>query len=257
MTRVLMWYVVWCACAVLATPYSYAAPTSGMVATVNPLATDAGVDALQNGGNAVDAAIAAALTLGVVDSHNSGIGGGCFILVRQADGKLLAIDGREMAPAKATRNMYLRDGKPQTELSKTGALASGVPGALAAYDLVLKKSGRKGLGELILPAATIAEKGFPIGQQKNNKFKIPKQCHFEFAACDLFEIWCLIFLFHAPLRNPNATFAKYERKTVVSKSFCLRCEKLGDRFVFLGGLPYSGVPALRRPHPNFLRDCCA
>ena len=172
MTRVLMWYVVWCACAVLATPYSYAAPTSGMVATVNPLATDAGVDALQNGGNAVDAAIAAALTLGVVDSHNSGIGGGCFILVRQADGKLLAIDGREMAPAKATRNMYLRDGKPQTELSKTGALASGVPGALAAYDLVLKKSGRKGLGELILPAATIAEKGFPIGHHYAQRLSV-------------------------------------------------------------------------------------
>jgi gamma-glutamyltranspeptidase/glutathione hydrolase len=134
----------------------------GMVATVNSLATDAGVAALRKGGNAVDAAIAAALTLGVVDSHNSGIGGGCFALIRQADGNLIAIDGREIAPAKAHRDMYLRDGKPQPELSKTGALASGVPGALAAYELALSKGGRLKLHDLLLPAAEIAEKGFPI-----------------------------------------------------------------------------------------------
>lgn len=139
-------------------------PTSadGMVATVHPYATDAGVNALRGGGNAVDAAVAAALTLGVVDSHNSGIGGGCFILVRRADGKLLAIDGRETAPAKAHRGMYIRDGEPQTEWSKTGALASGVPGSLAAYDLALKQAGQLELRELLLPAAKIAEQGFAI-----------------------------------------------------------------------------------------------
>src|SRR3954449_7228150 len=75
----------------------------GMVVTVHPLATDAGVDALKRGGNAIDAAVAAALTLGVVDGHNSGIGGGCFILIRTADGRNVAIDGRETAPAAATR----------------------------------------------------------------------------------------------------------------------------------------------------------
>jgi len=66
-----------------------------VVATVNPLASDAGADAFRNGGNAVDAAIAAAVTLGVVDGHNSGLGGGCFILIRSPDGTLSAIDGRE------------------------------------------------------------------------------------------------------------------------------------------------------------------
>ena len=69
-----------------------------MVASVNPIATDAGLKAFEQGGNAVDAAVATALTLGVVDGFNSGIGGGCFILIRTADGKLIAIDGREMAP---------------------------------------------------------------------------------------------------------------------------------------------------------------
>src|SRR6266850_1630818 len=101
-------------------PPNAAASTKGMVASVHPLATDAGVAALRQGGNAVDAAIAVGLTLGVVDAHNSGLGGGCFVLIRRADGKLIAIDGRETAPAKATRDMYIKDGKPQPELSQTG-----------------------------------------------------------------------------------------------------------------------------------------
>ena len=96
-----------------------------MVATVNPIATDAGVAALDAGGNAVDAAIAAALTLGVVDGFNSGIGGGCFILIRTADGKIMAMDGREMAPQAASRDMYIRNGKADGKLSQIGALASG------------------------------------------------------------------------------------------------------------------------------------
>ena len=71
----------------------------GIVATVHPLATDAAVETFKKGGNAIDAAVAAALTLGVVDGQNSGIGGGCFILIRLADGRFIAIDGRETAPA--------------------------------------------------------------------------------------------------------------------------------------------------------------
>ena len=110
----------------------------GMVATVNPIASQAGIEAFVDGGNAIDAAVAAAVTLGVVDGHNSGLGGGCFVLIRRADGTIVAIDGREMAPSAATRNMYLRDGKADTALSQTGALAVGVPGALAAYELATK-----------------------------------------------------------------------------------------------------------------------
>ena len=134
----------------------------GVVATVNPRATEAGIQAMRDGGNAVDAAVAAAFMLGVVDAHNSGIGGGCFILIRTADGKLIAIDGRETAPAKSTRDMYLRDGKPQPQLSKTGPLASGVPGAVAAYALAVKQIGRRELSDLLLPAAETAERGFAI-----------------------------------------------------------------------------------------------
>ena len=77
--------------------------TENMVASVHPLATDRGLQAFKMGGNAVDAAVSTALMLGVVDGFNSGIGGGCFVLIRTSDGQIIAIDGREMAPAAAHR----------------------------------------------------------------------------------------------------------------------------------------------------------
>ncbi len=134
----------------------------GAVASVNPIATQAGIDAFEEGGNAIDAALAVAFTLGVVDSHNSGIGGGLFILVRYPDGSIEAIDGREMAPSAATRDMYIRNGKAVSSLSKTGALAIGVPGSIAAMHYLQKKAGDLHFSDVILPAADIAEKGFPV-----------------------------------------------------------------------------------------------
>lgn len=133
-----------------------------MVASVSPLATDAGVAAFQRGGNALDAAIATALTLGVVDTYNSGIGGGCFILIRRADGSLAAIDGRETAPAAASPDMFLVDGEADAKLSQTGSLAVATPGALAAYDLALQKYGELTLADLLRPAAELAEQGFKL-----------------------------------------------------------------------------------------------
>ncbi|WP_428308894.1 gamma-glutamyltransferase [Lacipirellula sp.] len=142
-----------------------------MVASVQPLATEAGVAAFEAGGNAIDAAVATAVTLGVVDNHNSGLGGGCFILIHLADGTLVAIDGREEAPAAATRDMFLRDGEADPELSQTGPLAIGIPGALAAYDLAVTKYGKLPLKQLLLPAAKIAEEGFPIDRIYAGKLK--------------------------------------------------------------------------------------
>lgn len=133
-----------------------------MVASVHPIATQAGVDALNRGGNAIDAAVATALTLGVVDGYNSGIGGGCFILIRRHDGKLVAIDGREMAPAKAHRDMYLRGGEPDGELSRIGPLAIGVPGALKAYEQAVASHGNLEFSQLLEPAAKVAEQGFEV-----------------------------------------------------------------------------------------------
>src|SRR5262245_39849200 len=143
-------------------PAHVATSTKGMVASVNPLATDAGLAALSRGGNAIDAAVAVGITLSVVDSHNSGLGGGCFILIRHADGRFFAIDGRETAPAKASRDMYLRDGKPDSDLSQMGPLAVATPSALAAYAMALRDHGKLKLAEIALPAAKLADEGFPL-----------------------------------------------------------------------------------------------
>jgi gamma-glutamyltranspeptidase/glutathione hydrolase len=134
-----------------------------MIATGHALATEAGAKVLGDGGNAVDAAVAAALTLGVVDGNNSGLGGGCLILVRSSDGRITAIDGREMAPAAATKDMFVRDGVAIPGASQTGPLAVGVPGALAAYQLAIERCGTMKLDRLLEPGIDKAANGFPIG----------------------------------------------------------------------------------------------
>lgn len=133
-----------------------------MVASVHPLATQAGIAALREGGNAVDAAIATALTLGVVDGHNSGLGGGALLLIRTPDGRFHALDGRETAPARAHRDMYVRDGRLDAEASQTGPLAVAVPGAAAAYARAVERFGKRKFADLLLPAARLAEEGFPL-----------------------------------------------------------------------------------------------
>ena len=133
-----------------------------MVATVRPEATDAAIRVLQQGGNAVDAAITAAFTLAVVDGYNSGIGGGCFILIRTPNGSLFAIDGREAAPRAATPDMFLREGRPIPNASATGPLASGVPGAVAAYEMAWKFAGRQPWSYLFDDAISYASDGFAI-----------------------------------------------------------------------------------------------
>lgn len=140
---------------------TYAAGTN-VAATVHPLATEAAIDMYKKGGNAIDAAIAAALTLSVVDGHNSGIGGGCLAIVRTANGQILALDGREMAPQRAHRDMYIRNGKPDGRLSQDGPLAVATPGQLAALHELSVKHGYLRWNELFEPAIARAEYGFQI-----------------------------------------------------------------------------------------------
>lgn len=134
----------------------------GAVATVDQIATESAKKAMSVGGNAIDGAIAAGLTLGVVNGYNSGIGGGCFLILRLADGQRIAIDGREMAPAAAHRDMFLKQGLPQINASTVGALASGVPGALAAYHYACQRYGKLPFSQHLQNAAAIADEGFPI-----------------------------------------------------------------------------------------------
>jgi gamma-glutamyltranspeptidase/glutathione hydrolase len=132
------------------------------VATVNPYATALALDVVAKGGNAIDAALTAAFALGVVDGHNSGIGGGCFILVRLASGEIYAIDGREMAPAAAHPEMYVVNGKIDPELSRTGSLAVGIPGSVAALHHLQQLGGKLSFKDTLLPAAQLAEEGVPV-----------------------------------------------------------------------------------------------
>ena len=138
------------------------APRRGMVAAVHHLASEAGVEIMRRGGNAVDAAVVTGLVLGVVDSHNSGLGGGCFLLLRLPSGEIVALDGRETAPAAATADMFLRQGKAVPELSRTGALAVAVPGQAAVFHEAVTRYGKLPWKVHCEMAAQIAEAGFPV-----------------------------------------------------------------------------------------------
>src|SRR5947209_19208533 len=135
----------------------------GMVATDEELGSQAGVEILKRGGNAVDAAVAVAFALAVVEPSAGNIGGGGFMLVRLADGKTSFFDYREMAPGKATRDMYIKpDGKLDAEASTLGFRSSAVPGTVAGLELALKTYGTMKLAEVLAPAIQLAENGFPV-----------------------------------------------------------------------------------------------
>ncbi len=138
---------------------------NGMVVSASEYASEIGVDILKAGGNAVDAAVAVAFTLGVVEQYSSGVGGGNFIMIYLADtDSAAAIDGREKAPLKAQRDMYI-DRKtflPIPELSTTGILAGGTPGAVASLSLAAEKYGTMPLALLLAPAIKLAEEGFAV-----------------------------------------------------------------------------------------------
>ncbi len=139
----------------------------GMVASTSKLASAEGVKVLQRGGNAVDAAIAVALSLAVTYPAAGNLGGGGFMLIRLRDGRATAIDYREMAPASAGRNVYLdaQGNLIKGEGSSTiGYRASGVPGTVAGLELALKKfgSGKFTWPQLVEPARRLASEGIPL-----------------------------------------------------------------------------------------------
>jgi gamma-glutamyltranspeptidase/glutathione hydrolase len=134
----------------------------GAVISAHPLASQAGLKILSSGGNAVDAAIATQLALAVVYPGAGNLGGGGFLLATLAGGKSVAIDFREKAPHKATKNMYLdAQGNPVVGLSENGHLSSGVPGAVAGIFAALKYA-RLPFQKLVAPAIALAKYGFVI-----------------------------------------------------------------------------------------------
>jgi gamma-glutamyltranspeptidase/glutathione hydrolase len=135
----------------------------GAVAAEHRLASEAGVEILKNGGNAVDAAVAASLVGGLVNPASAGLGGGGFMIVYLADeGRAHAIDYREAAPGQATRDMYVGDGVVRNEAATEGGLAVAVPGEPAGLELVLKRFGTMTMADVAAPALKMARYGFTI-----------------------------------------------------------------------------------------------
>src|SRR5512143_2818279 len=133
-----------------------------MVASDAPLASQAGVEILQHRGNAVDAAVAVGFALAVVFPEAGNIGGGGYMVIRMADGRMAALDYREIAPLAASRNMYLDEHGNLTDKSVVGPLASGVPGAVAGLTAALAKFGTMSLADVMAPAIRYAEQGFVV-----------------------------------------------------------------------------------------------
>lgn len=135
----------------------------GMVASVDAIATQVGVDILRQGGNAVDAAVAVGFALAVTHPQAGNLGGGGFMLLRTASGRATAIDFREIAPARASRDMFLdKQGNADSKLSLTSPLASGTPGTVAGFALAAQKYGTLPLSRLVQPAVELARKGIIV-----------------------------------------------------------------------------------------------
>lgn len=146
--------------------------TQGMVASVDAMATQAGVDILKQGGNAVDAAVAVGYALAVTHPQAGNLGGGGFMLLRTKDGATTAIDFREMAPAGATRDMFLDEqGNPDSKKSLTSPLASGTPGTVAGLSLALEKYGSLPLNSVVRPAIKLAQEGFIVNDELADDLK--------------------------------------------------------------------------------------
>jgi len=142
-----------------------------MVVAGHPIAAKVGVKILHEGGNAIDAAIAAQFALAVVYPRAGNIGGGGFMVVRMSDGEAAALDYREEAPGAAYRDMYLDStGAVIEQMSKKGHLSVGVPGTVAGMEAAFKKySQLKDWSKLLAPAIDYAEKGFKITQPEADR----------------------------------------------------------------------------------------
>lgn len=140
---------------------------NGLAVSTHELADAIGQRVLDSGGNAIDAAVAVGYALSVVHPAAGNIGGGGFALIHLANGQNIALDFREVAPKKATRDMYLdKNGEVVEDLSVVGYLAAGVPGTVKGMSAMLDKYGTRKLKDLIAPSIELAEKGFAITERQ-------------------------------------------------------------------------------------------
>ena len=146
--------------------------SKGMVASRSAIASEVGAKILASGGNAIDAAVSVGFALAVTYPSAGNLGGGGFMVIRLADGQVIANDHREKAPGKASRDMYLdANGEIVDGLSTKSHLASGVPGTVAGLIDVLEAYGSMELFEVIQPAIDLARDGFILDKDLAGQFK--------------------------------------------------------------------------------------
>lgn len=152
------------------------AARNGMVVASEPLAAEAGVEILNAGGNAIDAAVAVGFALAVTYPRAGNIGGGGFMLIRLADGETIVVDYREEAPQAATRDMYLdADGELTADASTVGAQAAAVPGTVAGLALAHQKYGKLPWRRVLQPAIRLASRGFPVGYELSESLRAKRE----------------------------------------------------------------------------------
>ena len=162
--------------------------THAMIVSNSELAGAAGEQILKQGGNAVDAAVATGFALAVTYPFAGNLGGGGFMVIRMADGRAAAMDYREVAPLAATRNMYLdADGK-LTNKSLVGALAVGVPGAVAGMSAALAKYGTMSLHDVMQPAIRLAQRGFVVDSALHESLNESRAKLTQFAGAKVFFV---------------------------------------------------------------------
>jgi len=152
------------------------AARQGMVVSSEPLASEAGLEILRAGGNAVDAAVAVGFALAVTHPEAGNIGGGGFMLIRQAGGESAVVDYREEAPAAASRNMFLdAHGELIPGASTEGGLAAAVPGTVAGLALAHQKYGKLRWARVLRPAIRLAESGFPVSYELSESLRADRE----------------------------------------------------------------------------------
>ena len=135
---------------------------TGMVVSQNDIASEVGFQVIKSGGNAIDAAVATAFALAVTHPTAGNIGGGGFIVFRPASGQPTSFDFREAAPAGATAEMWLKDGKYDYDLHHNSHRSVGVPGTVAGLHMAWKELGSKPWKDLVAPAVKLARDGFVV-----------------------------------------------------------------------------------------------
>lgn len=205
-----------------------------MVASNSDLASQAGLEILRAGGNAMDAAVAVGFALAVTYPFAGNIGGGGFMVIRMADGRTAAIDYREIAPLAATRDMFVDATGKLTDKSVVGHLASGVPGAVAGMDAALQRFGTMSLAQVMAPAIRLARNGFTVDSSLYRSLNGAKQrlCRFE---------GCATFFPGGETVAPGATLVQSD----LARSLQLIAERGPDAF-YEGAVADSLVAEMQR-----------